>query len=60
MKFDISINYDISKQEETVVRANIPTSKVRKIVQDFFNRKGYDSRRAWLEKNVDEINLNTI
>jgi hypothetical protein len=60
MKFNIPINYDISTQEETVVRANIPASKVRKIVQDFFDRKGYDSRREWLENNVDEINLNTI
>jgi hypothetical protein len=60
MKFNIPINYDISKQEETIVRANIPAVKVRKIVQDFFDRKGYDSRREWLENNVDEINLNTI
>ena len=60
MKFNIPINYDISTQEETVVRANIPASKVRKIVRDFFDRKGYDSRREWLENNVDEINLNTI
>ena len=28
--------------------------------QEFFDRKGYDSRREWLENNVDEINLNTI
>jgi len=60
MKFNIPINYDIAHQAEVVVRVNIPPSKVREIVQDFFNRKGYDSRRAWLKENVDEINLNTI
>ena len=60
MKFNIPINYDISTQEEVVVRANISASKVRKIVQDFFDRKGYDSRREWLKNNVDEINLNTM
>jgi hypothetical protein len=60
MKFDISINYDIDNQEEVVVKANIPAAKVRQIVKDFFDRKGYDSRREWLKKNVDEINLNTV
>ena len=60
MKFDIAINYDIQNQEEVVIKANIPTVKVRQIVKDFFDKQGYDSRREWLKKNVDEINLNTI
>jgi hypothetical protein len=60
MKFDISINYDIKSQEEVLIKANIPTVKVRQIVKDFFDKQGYDSRREWLKKNVDEINLNTI
>ena len=60
MKFDIPIHYDISNQNEVVVRANIPTSKVREIVQAFFDKKDYNQRRKWLKKNLDEINLNTV
>ena len=60
MKFDIPINYDISEQKEVVIKANIPTSKVREIVQDFFDKKDYKQRRKWLKKNLDEINLNTV
>jgi hypothetical protein len=60
MKFDIPINYDISEQKEVVIKANIPTSKVREIVQDFFDRQSYDQRRDWLTSHVDEINLNTV
>ena len=37
MKFDIPIHYDIPNQNEVVVRANIPSDKVREIVQNFFN-----------------------
>ena len=59
MKFDIPINYDISEQKEVVIKANIPTSKVREIVQDFFDKQSYDQRRDWLISHVDEINLNT-
>ena len=39
MKFDIAIHYDIPNQNEVVVRANIPNSKVREIVQAFFDKK---------------------
>ena len=60
MKFDIPIYYDISKQEEVVVKANIPPSKVRQIIKDFFDRKGYDSRSAWLKENLDETDLTTL
>ena len=60
MKFDIPIHYDIPNQNEVVVRANIPNSKVREIVQAFFDKKNYNQRRKWLKKNLDEINLNTI
>ena len=60
MKFDIPIHYDIPNQNEVVVRANIPTNKVREIVQAFFNKKDYNQRRKWLKKNLDEINLNTV
>ena len=60
MKFDIPIYYDISKQEEVVVKANIPASKVRQIIKDFFDRKGYDSRLAWLKENLDETDLTTL
>jgi hypothetical protein len=60
MKFDIPIHYDIPNQNEVVVRANIPNSKVKEIVQEFFNKKDYNQRRKWLKKNLDEINLNTI
>ena len=59
MKFNIPINYDISSQEEVMVKANIPASKVRKIVQEFFDKRTYDQRRDWLKANVDEVNLNT-
>lgn len=60
MKFNIPINYDISSQEEVTVKANIPASKVRGIIQDFFDKKTYDQRRDWLKANVDEVNLNTV
>jgi hypothetical protein len=60
MKFDIPIHYDIPNQNEVVVRANIPTNKVREIVEEFFNKKDYNQRRKWLKKNLDEINLNTV
>ena len=60
MKFNIPINYDISSQEEVMVTANIPTSKVRKIVQEFFDKSTYNQRRDWLKANVDEVNLNTV
>lgn len=60
MKFDIPIHYDIPNQNEVVIRANIPTSKVREIVEQFFNKKDYNQRRKWLKKNLDEINLNTV
>ena len=60
MKFDIPIHYDIPNQNEVVVRANIPTNKVREIVQAFFDKKDYNQRRKWLKKNLDEINLNTV
>jgi|ETNvirenome_6_85_1030632.scaffolds.fasta_scaffold09087_9 hypothetical protein len=60
MKFNIPINYDISSQEEVMVKANIPTSKVRKIVQEFFDKSTYNQRRDWLKANVDEVNLNTV
>ena len=60
MKFDIPIHYDFPNQNEVVIRANIPTSKVREIVEQFFNKKDYNQRRKWLKKNLDEINLNTV
>ena len=60
MKLDIVINYDVSSQEEVVVKANIPTAKVREIVENFFNKKNYSQRREWLNKNLDEVNLNTV
>jgi len=43
-----------------VVKANVPASKVREIVEEFFNKKNYKQRRKWLKKNLDEINLNTV
>ena len=60
MKFDIPINYDVPNQKEIVVRANLPSCKVREIVQAFFDKKDYKQRRKWLKKNLDEINLNTV
>jgi hypothetical protein len=60
MKFNIPINYDMESQEEVTVKANIPASKVREIVQEFFDKRTYDQRRDWLKTNVDEVNLNTI
>jgi len=60
MKLDIPIRYDIPNQNEVVVRANIPTNKVREIVEEFFNKKDYSQRRKWLKENLDEINLNTV
>ena len=60
MKLDIPIRYDIPNQNEVVVRANIPTNKVREIVEEFFNKKDYNQRRKWLKENLDEINLNTV
>jgi|TARA_R110000824_G_scaffold54271_2_gene149786 hypothetical protein len=59
MKFNIPINYDMESQEEVTVKANIPASKVREIVQEFFDKRTYDQRRDWLKANVDEVNLNT-
>ena len=60
MKFEIPINYDVPTQEEIVVKANVPASKVREIVEEFFNKKNYKQRRKWLKKNLDEINLKTV
>jgi len=60
MKFNIPINYDMESQEEVTVKANIPASKVRGIVQEFFDKRTYDQRRHWLKANVDEVNLNTV
>tara|TARA_R100000008_G_C3439013_1_gene93440 strand:- start:176 stop:358 length:183 start_codon:yes stop_codon:yes gene_type:complete len=60
MKLDIPINYDIKKQQEVVVKANIPASKVREIVKMFFDKQDYDERRKWLKRNLDEVNLNTV
>ena len=60
MKFNIPINYNMESQEEVEVKANIPISKVRGIIQEFFDKKTYDQRRDWLKANVDEVNLNTV
>mgnify|MGYP003627837860 FL=1 len=60
MKFNIPINYEMESQEEVTVKANIPVSKVREIVQEFFDKRTYDQRRDWLKTNVDEVNLNTV
>ena len=60
MKFNIPINYNMESQEEVEVKANIPISKVRVIIQEFFDKKTYDQRRDWLKANVDEVNLNTV
>ncbi len=60
MKLDIPINYDIKTQQEVVVKANIPASKVREIVKMFFDKQDYDERRKWLKRNLDEVNLNTV
>ncbi len=50
----------MESQEEVEVKANIPISKVRRIIQEFFDKKTYDQRRDWLKANVDEVNLNTV
>tara|TARA_B100001094_G_C18140717_1_gene777705 strand:+ start:1420 stop:1602 length:183 start_codon:yes stop_codon:yes gene_type:complete len=60
MKFDIPINYDIPHQKEVIIKANVPSDKIREIVQTFFNKKNYEQRRKWLKENLDEINLNTV
>tara|TARA_Y100001951_G_scaffold39783_1_gene31439 strand:- start:2470 stop:2652 length:183 start_codon:yes stop_codon:yes gene_type:complete len=60
MKFDIVINFDRKKQEDVEVKSDIPESKVREIVDNFFYEKTFADRRKWLIENVNEINLNTI
>ena len=60
MKFDIVINFDREKQEDGEIKADIPESKVREIVDNFFYEKTFTDRRKWLIENVNEINLNTI
>ena len=57
MKFKIPINYDIPNRKEVVAQVNIPASKVREIVADFFNRKKYDERRKWLQNNLIETDV---
>ncbi len=57
MKFKIPINYDIPNQKEVVAQVNIPAPKIREIVADFFNRKKYDERRDWFQKNLTEIDV---
>ncbi len=49
MKFNIPINYDVPTQKEIAVKANLPASKVREIVDEFFNKKNYKQRRKWLK-----------
>ena len=60
MKFDIVINFDREKQDDVEIKADIPESKVREIVDKFFYEKPFADRRKWLIENVNEINLNTI
>ena len=36
MKFDIVINFDREKQDDVEIKADIPESKVREIVDRFF------------------------
>ena len=57
MKFKIPINYDIPNQEEIIAQVNIPASKVREIVEDFFNKKMYAERRDWLKSNLIETDV---
>tara|TARA_Y100000310_G_C20042581_1_gene516851 strand:+ start:73 stop:270 length:198 start_codon:yes stop_codon:yes gene_type:complete len=57
VKFKIPINYDIPNQEEIIAQVNIPASKVREIVEDFFNKKMYAERRDWLKSNLIETDV---
>ena len=57
MKFKIPINYDVPNQEEIIAQVNIPASKVREIVEDFFNKKMYVERRDWLKSNLIETDV---
>ena len=57
MKFKIPINYDVPNQEEIIAQVNIPASKVREIVEDFFNKKMYTERRDWLKNNLIETDV---
>tara|TARA_Y100000296_G_scaffold79671_1_gene104006 strand:- start:533 stop:730 length:198 start_codon:yes stop_codon:yes gene_type:complete len=57
MKFKIPINYDVPNQEEIIAQVNIPASKVREIVEDFFNKKMYAERRDWLKSNLIETDV---
>ena len=50
MKFDIPINYDVPSQKEIVVRANLPSCKVREIVQAFFDQKGLQAKTQMVEE----------
>ena len=58
MKVKIPIYWDFKNQEESEVIVNVPNEAVKKVFMDFLLRKDYDNRRAWLIKNVPEINLN--
>jgi len=57
MKFKIPINYDIPNKKKVVAQVNIPAPKIRENVADFFNRKKYDERRDWFQKNLTEIDV---
>ena len=57
MKLKIPINYDIPNQEEIIAQVNIPVSKVREIVKDFFIKKMYAERRDWLKNNLIETDV---
>ena len=57
MKLKIPINYDIPNQEEIIAQVNIPVSKVREIVKDFFNKKMYAERRDWRKNNLIETDV---
>jgi len=57
VKFKIPINYDVPNQEEIIAQVNIPASKVREIVEDFFNKKMYAERRDWLKNNLIETDV---
>jgi len=60
MKFDIVINFDREKQDDVEIKADIPESKVREIVDRFFNMQDFAARRKWLTDNIDEINLSVL